>query len=83
MRQKIIRTLCQLCHGACGILAYVADGKLIKAEGDPDFPTNKGALCPTGLAATQLVYHPIGKRVGLFPKGSVHITLADAVLKDA
>ncbi len=58
MEEKIVRTNCGLCHGGCGILVHVKDGKMIKVEGDVDCPHNKGALCPTGLSATQLVYHP-------------------------
>ncbi|MFC1968261.1 molybdopterin-dependent oxidoreductase [Chloroflexota bacterium] len=58
MEHKVIRSNCGLCHGGCGILAYVRDGKLVNIEGDPECPTNRGALCPQGLAATQLVYHP-------------------------
>ncbi len=58
MKEQVIRTNCGMCHAGCGILAYVADGKLMKVEGDPDCPANKGTLCPRGLAAVQFVYHP-------------------------
>jgi anaerobic selenocysteine-containing dehydrogenase len=46
------------CHGGCGVLAYVRDGKLLKIEGDPDHPWNQGRLCARALAMTQYVYHP-------------------------
>ncbi|NQT31860.1 MAG: molybdopterin-dependent oxidoreductase [Deltaproteobacteria bacterium] len=46
------------CHGTCGVLAYVKDGKLVKVEGDPDHPWNQGRLCSRCLAITQYVYHP-------------------------
>jgi anaerobic selenocysteine-containing dehydrogenase len=46
------------CHGTCGVLAYVRDGKLVKVEGDPDHPWNQGRLCSRCLAMTQYVYHP-------------------------
>lgn len=59
---KVIRTTTWSagpgCHGGCGVLAYVRDGKLIKVEGDPDHPWNQGRLCPRCLALTQYVYHP-------------------------
>ncbi|MBW2029197.1 MAG: molybdopterin-dependent oxidoreductase [Deltaproteobacteria bacterium] len=58
MTEKIIRTNCGLCHGGCGMIVYVKEGKMVKVEGDPDCPHNEGALCPMGLAAVQLVYHP-------------------------
>jgi anaerobic selenocysteine-containing dehydrogenase len=46
------------CHGSCGVLAYVKDGRLVKVEGDPDHPWNQGRLCSRCLAMTQYVYHP-------------------------
>lgn len=45
------------CHGGCGLLAYIKDGKLVKVEGDPDHPWNQGRLCPRCLAITQYIYH--------------------------
>jgi len=46
------------CHNGCGVLLYVKDGKLIKVEGDPEFPPTQGRLCPRCLALTEVVYHP-------------------------
>ncbi len=45
------------CHGTCGVLAHVKDGKLVKIEGNPDHPWNQGRLCVRCLAMTQYVYH--------------------------
>ncbi|MGC1402251.1 MAG: molybdopterin-dependent oxidoreductase, partial [Thermodesulfobacteriota bacterium] len=55
---KKIRTACRNCHGGCGVIATVQDGKVIKVEGDPDSPISYGTLCSKGLAITQLAYHP-------------------------
>ncbi len=46
------------CHGSCGVLAHIKNGKLVKIEGDPDHPWNQGRLCARCLAMTQYVYHP-------------------------
>ncbi len=46
------------CHGGCGVLAHIADGKLVKIEGDPDHPWNQGRLCARALAMTQYIDHP-------------------------
>jgi anaerobic selenocysteine-containing dehydrogenase len=46
------------CHGGCGVLAYIRDGKLEKIEGNPDHPWNNGRLCARCLAMTQYVNHP-------------------------
>ncbi len=55
---KKIRTACRNCHGGCGVIAHVADGKVIKVEGDPDSPISYGTLCSKGLAVTQMAYSP-------------------------
>ena len=46
------------CHGNCGVLLYVKDGKLEKVEGDPANPFNRGRLCPRCLAVKEMIYHP-------------------------
>jgi anaerobic selenocysteine-containing dehydrogenase len=46
------------CHEGCGVILYVKDGKLVKVEGDSEFPHNQGRLCPRCLALTEVVYHP-------------------------
>lgn len=46
------------CHGGCGVLAHIKDGKLVKIEGDPDHPMNRGRLCSRCLAITQYAYNP-------------------------
>jgi anaerobic selenocysteine-containing dehydrogenase len=46
------------CHGTCGVLAHIKNGKLTKIEGDPNHPWNQGRLCARCLAMTQYVYHP-------------------------
>ena len=56
--EQAIKSNCRGCHGGCGVLAYIEDGKLFKIEGDPDHPWNQGRLCARCLAMTQYVYHP-------------------------
>jgi len=55
---KKIRTACRSCHGGCGVIAHVKDGKVIKVEGDPESPISHGTLCSKGLSILQLAYHP-------------------------
>ena len=46
------------CHLGCGILLYTDEqGKLVKVEGDPDNPFNKGRLCPRCLDMIESVYN--------------------------
>ncbi len=56
--EQIIRSNCRGCHGGCGVLVHVRDGRVTRIEGDPESPTNRGTMCSKGLAFTQLVYHP-------------------------
>jgi anaerobic selenocysteine-containing dehydrogenase len=46
------------CHNACGLLVYSKDNQIIKVEGDPETPFNRGRLCPRCLALRKVVHHP-------------------------
>lgn len=70
---RVLKSVCRSCHGGCGALLHVRDGELIKVEGDPESPLNRGRLCPIGAVTRDLVYHPDRlkypmKRTG--PRGS-------------
>ena len=51
-------SVCRECPSGCGVLAKNRDGRVIKLEGNPDHPTNTGALCVLGHAGLQALYHP-------------------------
>lgn len=53
-----IATNCEMCFWRCGVLAEVADGKVLKLEGNPDHPLTKGRLCARGNAGIGLLYDP-------------------------
>jgi anaerobic selenocysteine-containing dehydrogenase len=55
---NIVPGVCLLCPSGCGVLARVADGRVVKLEGSPMHPINLGALCPKGQAAPELLYNP-------------------------
>lgn len=54
----VLKSVCRSCHGGCGVLLHVVDGRLVKVEGDRDSPLNHGRLCPIGTVTVDLVYHP-------------------------
>lgn len=56
--EKIVPGVCLLCPSGCGILSRVADGNVVKLEGNPMHPINIGTLCPKGQAAPELLYNP-------------------------
>lgn len=53
-----------MCHGGCGVLVHVNDDKVLKIEGDPDSPINRGRICPKCIGSIDHMYHP--KRI-LYP----------------
>lgn len=55
-RKRIIST-CKSCHGGCGVIATVENGRLVHLEGNPESPT-VGTMCAKGLASIQDVYNP-------------------------
>ncbi|MBI4296096.1 MAG: molybdopterin-dependent oxidoreductase [Chloroflexi bacterium] len=56
--EQIIRSHCRTCHGGCGVLLHVQDGRVTKIEGDPECPTSHGTMCTKGIATIQMAYHP-------------------------
>jgi anaerobic selenocysteine-containing dehydrogenase len=47
------------CHPTlCGMLAEVADGKLVSVAGDPDNPDSRGFLCVRGKASREILGNP-------------------------
>ena len=53
-----IPTICTFCAVGCGIIATVAEGKVIDTEGDPYNPLNEGTLCPKGRGSMELINSP-------------------------
>ncbi len=51
-------TICRLCPAHCGVLATVAQGRVIEVKGDPDNPLFQGYTCPKGRALPELHNSP-------------------------
>lgn len=61
------------CPDACGMLAWVRDGKIVRVGGDPNHPVTRGAICGKAARYVERMYSPDRvlypqRRVG--PKGS-------------
>lgn len=54
----VIKSTCRLCYNGCGVLVRVEKGRPISVTGDPEHPLSKGALCPRGRSALELLNHP-------------------------
>jgi anaerobic selenocysteine-containing dehydrogenase/Fe-S-cluster-containing dehydrogenase component len=51
-------TTCRECPAGCGLLAKNREGRVIKLEGNPLHPVNRGKVCMRGQAALQALYNP-------------------------
>jgi len=56
--EKVFKSVCRICHGGCGALLFVKDGKLVQVKPDPDSPFSRGQMCVKGLATLEIMYHP-------------------------
>lgn len=62
-------TTCRECAASCGVIAETRDGRVIKLEGNPEHPLNKGALCARGQSAVQGLYNPDRFRTPMIKAG--------------
>jgi anaerobic selenocysteine-containing dehydrogenase len=58
-----------MCHGGCGVLVHVRNDKVVRIEGDPESPLNRGRMCPKGLASIEHLYSPNRLKYPLRRKG--------------
>ncbi len=55
---RAVNSICYYCAVGCGIVASVADGRVVAIQGDPEHPINRGALCSKAQAYIQVLEHP-------------------------
>ncbi len=53
-----VPTTCWIGKQECGLLARRIGGRVVKFEGHPGHPRNRGKLCPKGMAQIMAVYDP-------------------------
>ena len=56
--ERVVKSACRMCHGICGVLVHMREGRVVKVTGDPDCPTSNGYICAKGKASVELLYHP-------------------------
>jgi ferredoxin-nitrate reductase len=54
--EQTVRTACPYCGVGCGLQATVADGRLLRVEGDPQHPVNRGRTCAKPLALPSAIH---------------------------
>lgn len=57
-KETVVKSTCRGCHGVCGVLVHLKNGRVVKVTGDPDCPTSEGYICVKGKASVELLYHP-------------------------
>lgn len=55
---KKVATCCKACIANCSVIATVKNGRVVKLQGDPSDPMNKGRMCAKGLSGIQALYNP-------------------------
>jgi Fe-S-cluster-containing dehydrogenase component/anaerobic selenocysteine-containing dehydrogenase len=55
---SLFATTCRECPAGCGMHVRHTNGRVVKAEGNPDHPVNRGGLCPRGQSVVQGLYDP-------------------------
>ena len=76
---------CRECPAGCGILAKNREARIVKIEGNPLHPINKGKLCMRGQAALQGIYNPDRLKTAMLKENgkwqSLSISKAESILK--
>jgi anaerobic selenocysteine-containing dehydrogenase len=57
---------CAQCDAGCNIMGRVREGRVLKAEGNPNSPINRGKMCGLGQSGVQAHYNPDRVRQPLF-----------------
>ena len=55
---KIVKTACGICGLGCGVNVYLERERIVKLEGMPEHPLNRGMVCARARAITDYVYNP-------------------------
>ena len=52
------RTFCRVCEPACGLIASLEDGRLVRLRPDREHPITRGFACNKGLAGVEIHHDP-------------------------
>ena len=53
-----IPSVCRVCSNCCGIRVHRKNGVVVKIEGLPESPHNRGRMCAKGMAAIMSLHDP-------------------------
>jgi molybdopterin-containing oxidoreductase family iron-sulfur binding subunit len=78
----VYNTTCRECPAGCGMYLRHREGRIIKAEGNPNHPINRGGLCPRGQSSLQGQYDPDRIQTPLIYKDNKHSPIEWKVVLD-
>ncbi|MCD8315970.1 MAG: molybdopterin-dependent oxidoreductase, partial [Eggerthellaceae bacterium] len=52
------KTFCRACPRACGVIATIRNGRVVRLRGNPDDILSQGGMCAKGISGIQALYHP-------------------------
>lgn len=59
MTTQTVRSVCPLdCPDQCSLRVELAEGRIVKVDGDPDHPVTRGNICNKIRSFPERVYHP-------------------------
>lgn len=58
MEPSVHKSVCRVCHGGCGAIVHIEDGRVVKVKGDPASPVSRGWMCIKGLRSPDIANHP-------------------------
>lgn len=58
MTERVVKSICRMCHGVCGVNVHLEGERVTKVTGDPDHPMSRGYICSKGRASPEFLYHP-------------------------
>lgn len=64
-----VPTVCGACPGSCGLIARKIDNRVVKLEGNPLHPLNRGKICARSQASVQLLYNSTRVKTPLLKVG--------------
>ncbi len=63
------KSVCRECPAGCGTLVRTREGRVVKVEGNPDHPVNRGALAPANLTSLLIQQKGDGHFYGVIRNG--------------
>ncbi len=57
-QEQVLRSVCRICHGGCGTIVTIRNGKVTEIKGDTASPMSQGWMCVKGLASPEIANHP-------------------------